>query len=321
MQEFFLILNIMKATITLMFIMFFGVVQCQEKAFITQDIKINSLIEGTLYMPKKITKSTKLVILIAGSGPTNRSGNQVGMTNNSLKYLSQGLSENGIATFSYDKRIFALLKAGKMDESNLKFEDMITDTEAVIDYFKNEKKFKKIIIAGHSEGSLVGMVAAKNKNIDAFISLSGSGRSIDELLLEQISKQMPQNKEICKQYLDTLKMGKTFKMNNTELQTIFRKSVQPYLISWIKYNPQIEISKLKIPVLIVNGTKDIQVPESEAVLLHNALPSSKLSMITNMNHVFKIILKDDENIQSYSKPEIPVSTELIKIVANFIKDI
>lgn len=293
----------------------------QEKKVDNQEIEVNSLIRGTLFSPEKVTSKTKLVILIAGSGPTNRSGNStIGGINNSLKYLAEGLTRNGFAVFSYDKRIFAQMINKTIDEKTLSFEDFINDAKDVVTYFKTQKKYAKIIIAGHSEGSLIGMVASKT-NVDGYVSLAGAGRPIDEVLSEQIAKNSPSIKEAADKDLALLKEGKTFENKNPMLASLFRESVQPYMISWIKYNPQEEIKKLQLPILIINGTKDIQVPPSDAELLYKANPKSTLKIIENMNHIFKEIKVDEDNVKSYSDPKLPVIPELIEVMTSFINSI
>ncbi len=287
----------------------------------SQEIEVNSLIKGTLFSPEEVTNKTKLVILIAGSGPTNRSGNStMGGINNSLKFLAEGLAGNGIAVFSYDKRIFAQMIAKTLDEKTLSFEDFINDAKDVITYFKLQKKYSKIIIAGHSEGALIGMVAALN-TADGYVSLAGAGRCIDEVLLEQLGNQSPKMKNAAQEGFTSLKEGKTFENKNPMLASIFRESVQPYMISWIKYNPQVEIKKLTIPILLINGTKDIQVPSTDAELLHVANSKSELKIIENMNHIFKEITVDEDNLKSYSDPKLPVIPELINTLTTFVKSI
>jgi len=289
--------------------------------FKTENIAINSLLNGTLYAPIKQNNATKLVILIAGSGPTNRDGNQIGLTNNSLKLLAESLVNNGIAVYSYDKRIFAQMASGKLDEASLTFDNFIDDAKAVILYFKNQKKYYSITVAGHSEGALIGMVAA-NGNADAYISIAGAGRPIDEVLLEQIEKQAPFLKEEVEKSLATLKSGNTFELKNQMLASLFRASVQPYMISWIKYHPQNEIKKLQIPSLLINGEKDIQVSVQDAQLLQQAQPNAQLHIIPNMNHIFKVIKGDDtENKASYTNPELPICVELTSIITTFIRSL
>jgi uncharacterized protein len=290
-------------------------------AFTKENIAVNALLNGTLYTPIKQSKKTNLVILIAGSGPTDRDGNQKMMPNNSLKLLAEAVANNGIAVYSYDKRIFAQMAAGQLDEASLSFDDFIDDAKAVLLYFKNQKKYHTITIAGHSEGALIGMVAA-NGNADAYISIAGAGRPIDEVLLEQIGKQAPFLKEEVEKDLATLKSGNTFELKNQMLATLFRASVQPYMISWIKYNPQTEIKKLHIPTLLINGDKDIQVSVNDAQLLYQAQPKATLKIIPNMNHIFKEIKGDDtENKASYTNPDLPISKELPSVLTAFIQSL
>ena len=165
------------------------------------------------------------------------------------------------------------------------------------------------------------MVAA-NGNADAYISIAGAGRPIDEVLLEQIGKQAPFLKEEVQKNLETLKSGTTFELKNQMLASLFRASVQPYMISWIKYNPQTEIKKLQIPTLLINGDKDIQVSVQDAQLLQQAKLNAQLHIIQNMNHVFKEIKGDDaENKAAYTNPDLPISIELSSIITTFIRSL
>lgn len=297
--------------------------QSQEKKFNTENIEIDSMIKGTLFTPEKITKKTKLVILIAGSGPTNRSGNQFGGLTNNLKFLSEDLVNKNIAVFSFDKRVIALIRKGIINDNSMTFDDMISDTENVVNYFKKNKNFKKIIIAGHSEGSLIGMIVAKKSKADGFISLAGAGRPIYEVLEEQLLKQLPYFSKEIKQNIQNYKEGKTFeyKSKDATMMGTFKPSIQPYFISWSKWNPTVEIKKLQIPILIVNGTKDLQVPESDARLLKEAFPKAKIEIIENMNHLFKETPTEAENVKSYNDGTIPVMPILSEKMAEFINSI
>ncbi len=287
-----------------------------EKELIIHSEKVT--LNGTL-LTVNLKEKTPLVILIPGSGPTDRNGNNVASKNNSLKLLAEGIAKKGISSFRYDKSVLSFKKDDNLKIDSLTFENFINDTKAVIAHFKNENNYSKIIVAGHSQGSLVGIVASENK-VDGFISLAGAGRSIDEVITEQIEKQAPFLVDETKQILEQLKKGNTIDDYNPMLISLFNKSVQPFLISWIKYNPQEEIKKLNIPILIINGSKDIQVKNSDAELLHKANPTSKLELIKNMNHLFKEIKGDlNENIASYNNPELPVMTELVEAMSNFIK--
>jgi pimeloyl-ACP methyl ester carboxylesterase len=283
------------------------------------EISVNDLIAGTLFSPEKTSGKTNLVILIAGSGPTDRNGNQAGLENNSLRLLAQGLAKDGNAVYSYDKRMFAQIKQGTMDEKSLRFSDFIGDAKDVIAYFRNKKEYGKIIVAGHSEGSLIGLVAAQDKRADAFISIAGPGRPIDQIITDQIAAQMPTMREEIDGYFDKMRKGEQFD-SNPMLASVFRESVRPYILSWMAYDPAAEIKKLNIPVLVINGAKDLQVKTTEADALKAAKPNATLVIIENMNHVFKEIKGDaSENMESYNNPNLPVAAGLVSAVNQFIK--
>ena len=146
-------------------------------------------IEGTLLFPDSI-KIFPVVLIIAGSGPTDRDGNNPSMTNNSLKMLAESLCKNGIASLRYDKRGIAKSRSAGLNEADLRFENYIDDASAWIDFLAKDKRFSQIIIIGHSEGSLIGMVAAQNKYVDKFISIAGMGESLDITIKKQLKKNL-----------------------------------------------------------------------------------------------------------------------------------
>jgi alpha/beta superfamily hydrolase len=295
----------------------------QEKNYSEAEVSISAptvAINGTLLSPNTVSKN-ELVIIIPGSGPTDRDGNNSVMKNNSLKYLAEELIAHDIASYRFDKSVLSYSKEdlGKLD--SLTFDDFIDEAKTVINYFKTSKLYSKIIVAGHSQGSLVGMIAAKN-TADGFISLAGSGRTIDKNLIEQIDKQAPILKNESATILEQLKKGILVEEVNPMLNSLFRKSVQPFLISWIKYNPQIELKKLSIPILIIQGSKDIQVDIMDAELLHASNINSKLKIVENMNHLFKEIKGDiGENMSSYSNPNLLIINELTNSIVDFIKEL
>lgn len=293
--------------------------QGSDRPFRTQEIQINPLLEGTRYFSKTGEKGKHLILLIAGSGPTDRHGNQAGMQTNSLKLLAEGLVSEQFDVFSYDKRLFALAKKGKLDERMLNFEQNIEDTRAILDYFSPE--YEKLIVIGHSEGSLVGMITAQDQ-ADAFVSLAGPGRSADEILLEQLGSQFPMHLEKTRQYLDLAKEGVPFTVDVPVLTPVFRESVQPYLHSWMSYDPADEISKISVPILIVHGTEDLQVKEQDFRLLQKSNPAASSLLVKGMNHVFKEITGGrEENLASYSDPTLPIAPELVKGIRKFLTEL
>ncbi|MFD1205382.1 alpha/beta hydrolase family protein [Sporosarcina contaminans] len=282
----------------------------------------DGMMSGLLEMPKG-DGPFPLMVIIAGSGPTDRNGNSplIPGKNNSLKMLAEQLADNGIASIRYDKRMIGENAKLGGKEEDLRFDDYIEDAAAWVNFAKADDRFSKVGIIGHSEGSLIGMVAAEKTDADMFISIAGPGRPINEVLLEQLEQQLPVNllKE-SDDILIQLKQGEQVKTVSTELQSIFRPSVQPYLISWLKYDPAKEIQKIKAPVLIINGTRDVQVPATDAERLHNAKEDSVLAIIQNMNHVLKEAPEDREgNMATYMNPDLPLAEGLMDEILSFLK--
>lgn len=271
---------------------------------------------GTLTTPRNFEK-IPVALIIAGSGPTDRDGNNPVMKNNSLKILAFELSQNNIATLRFDKRGIAESKLAGGSEADLRFDDYVNDVRDWITLLKKDKRFSKVIVIGHSEGSLIGMIAATNA--DKFISIAGPGQSADKILKLQLSSQPKGVQDLCFPILDSLKNGQVVPDVNPMLYSLFRPSVQPYMISWFKYDPQVEIQKLIIPTLIIQGTNDVQVPMEDAKYLSIANPKAKLVSINNMNHIFRIIEGDKQaNLSSYNDATLPIAEELSKIINAFI---
>jgi len=271
---------------------------------------------GTQLAPAKF-KKMPIALIIAGSGPTDRDGNNPSMKNNSLKLLATALANKGIASLRYDKRGIAKSRSAGKTESELRFDDLVDDARGWVALLKADKRFSNIILIGHSEGSLIGMMAANDAN--QFISIAGAGQSADLILKKQLMNQPQMIQNICFPIIDSLKKEKTVDSVPKMIYSLFRPSVQPYMISWFKYDPQAEIKKLKIPTLIVQGTNDIQVTVEDAKYLAEANPQAKLVLINNMNHIFRIIEGDRKtNMESYTKGDAAIATELVEHIANFI---
>lgn len=298
----------------------FQLALAQENSVKEENLTIDKFTDGTLVVPEN-TETPPLVIFIQGSGPTNRDGNQPMMKNNGIKKIAHELAVNGIASFRYDKRIFKMEKL-RVKEADLRFEDFVTDVNSIVDHFTKENKFEKIVIAGHSEGSLIGILAAQTGGVDALISLAGPGRSIDKIIVEQLAKQSAELSENARIALDEIKEKGSTQNYSPYLESIFRASVQPYIKSWMQFDPAEELAKLEIPVLLINGNYDLQVDVVDAELLQKASPGSQLVIPDKMNHIFRKIEGENlENTKAYNEPNRPLHPELIPALVDFIKSI
>ncbi len=282
----------------------------------------SGVLYGTLLLPKS-RLHYPIVLIIAGSGPTDRNGNSPVFSgpNDSLKMLAEGLAANGIASLRYDKRGIGESATAMGKEADLRFDSYINDAVSWSKKLRQDKRFTTLTIVGHSEGSLIGMVASQGKNADGFVSLAGAGRPAGQIILDQVRPQLPPDlMRSAEEIVAALEAGKDAASVPPSLNALFRPSVQPYIKSWFQYDPAREMAKLSIPVLIAQGTTDIQVSVEEAKLLAKAKPSAQLLIVEGMNHVLKQVPSErDQQIRSYSDPSLQIVPQLVNDTAKFVK--
>ena len=299
-------------------LIFGGVLHAAEPSILET---LSGKIYGTLELPQTKTPPP-VVLLIAGSGPTDRDGNSGSLSKTDcLRLLAEALRDRGIASLRYDKRGIGQSRPAGPREQDLRFETYIDDSAAWTRQLAADKRFKGVALAGHSEGSLIGMIAAQRAGAAKFISLEGAGQPAADALVEQLKGKLPPDlAKTNDSILESLKQGKTVDQVPQALAALYRPSVQPYLISWFKYDPAKEIAKLEIPVLIVQGATDIQVSVSDARILAAAQPKAKLLILDGMNHILKDVPADPgKQRESYNDPTLPIDAKLIDALTNFVR--
>ncbi len=279
-------------------------------------------LSGTLMLPAGIGPFP-VALIIAGSGPTDRNGNNpAGLTTDAYKKLAQGLAAHGIATLRYDKRLIGASTVHQT-ESELRFDDYVNDALSLTAWLERDPRFRGVAIIGHSEGSLIGILAAeRDPHVRALVSLEGAGRNLATIVDEQV-RANPANPPTIVSEVETINAsllaGKTVPNPDPVLAPLFRPSVQPYVISEYRYDPAKEIAKLTIPVLIVHGTTDIQVSATDAKLLSAADPKAHVLTVDGMNHILvDAPAARDANIATYSQPQLPLSAPLVPAIATFL---
>jgi pimeloyl-ACP methyl ester carboxylesterase len=277
------------------------------------------LLPGTLTYQKNLDQQP-LVIYAHGSGNVDRNGNQASMVKaNYIKQLSEALNANGIAFYRYDKRTATQENRKVFMKEGISFLDFVEDLNVAMEHFKNDKRFSGITLIGHSQGSLVAMLAMSDY-VDKFVSLAGPALSIDKTITEQYRKQLGDSiAGLMSAQFDELRDTGTIKQVNPMFAQIFSPPNQPFFESWMKFNPLEEIQSFDQPTLIINGKKDLQVQPEEAEALYQARPGSELVLIDNMNHMLKTIEKGEDNLKSYGTPDFPISEELVDALTAFIK--
>jgi fermentation-respiration switch protein FrsA (DUF1100 family) len=278
---------------------------------------------GSLPLPKSDTP-VPVVLIISGSGPTDRDGNNPeGGRNDSLKRLAWVLARHNIASVRYDKRGVAASLAATPDERDLSVEAYVADAVAWSHKLGADPRLGPLILLGHSEGALIASLAAPQANAAAVISVAGSARPIDQVLRQQLGSRLPPALMLrSNELLDSLKAGRLDANVPAQLQFIFRPSVQPYLISLFRQDPARAFAALKVPALIIQGSHDIQVSVDDARQLKAAKPDAELALIEGMNHVMRIVPNDEkQQLASYKNPDLPLAAALGTHILAFIGSI
>ena len=282
------------------------------------------MLKGTLLTPE--SKPSAFVMIIPGSGPTDRDGNSpLGVKGSTYRLLAEGLASQGVATLRIDKRgMFGSAGAAKNADA-VTIADYADDVQSWMTVLKNEAHAPCVWVLGHSEGGLVAMAAAKNlQGACGFILVSAPGRKLADVLRGQL-KANPANASLLGQALpaiDALEQGRHVDTTDMTpaLLPLFRPAVQDYLIGLFSYDPAQLISAIAAPVLVLQGQRDIQVGEEDARLLAKADPRARLVLLPNVNHVLKTVTTDDlaANVATYGDPGLPLAPGVVSSIEEFL---
>jgi len=279
------------------------------------------MLHGTLDLPAK-PGPWPVVLIHAGSGPTNRDGNGPFIGTDCLKKIGRALAAEGFAVLRIDKRGIGVSALALGKEEDLRIDTYADDVIAWVAHLRKDGRFTKLGYIGHSEGSLIGQIAAKDAKFDAFVSLCGPGRPLQEVLREQLKKNLPD--DLYKQsdaIITELQAGRTVKETPKDLAALFRSSIQPFLISIFNRDPAKLAAEMKAPLLIVSGSTDIQVTAADAKCLGDANPKAKVVSIEHMTHTLKFAKETNQLAQlpSYKDPSLPLHSKLMLVLVEFFK--
>ena len=282
---------------------------------------------GTLLLPDAIREGkVTAILLIPGSGPTDRDGNTTMASgkNNSLKMLAEALQAQGIASLRIDKRGIGKSQFNASMEE-IRFDKFTDDAVAWLEYLDEHPSIDKVVAAGHSQGALVAAIAAEQTpSVSGYISLAGTGRRIDAVLRQQLKEQLvmlPNLYEAADTVLTYLREERVAADYPPMLQSLFAPQIQPFLISWIKYDPIEVLQSVNAPKLFVFGSTDLQVkPADEVEALEAAFPEATVTVLEGMNHVFKAAPEERmANIAAYTDPDLPLVEGLVEGVVEFVR--
>ena len=294
-----------------------------SETFLTAPGPIGAL-KGTLLSPR--TTPTAVVLIVPGSGPTDRDGNNpLGIKASTYRILAQDLAIGGVATLRIDKRGMFASGAAVKDANAVTIGDYVDDVRAWIKVLKDETHAPCVWVLGHSEGGLVALASAGAVPGECGLVLVATpGRPMGEIIREQL-KAKPANAPLLDQALpalDALEQGHRVDTTgmNPALMGLFHPSVQGFLINAFAYDPARLIASVTKPVLVIQGQRDLQVSEGDARLLKQADQRASLVLLPDVNHVLKQVTSDDRsaNLATYAKPGLPLAPGVVDAIADFL---
>lgn len=268
-----------------------------------------------------------IMLFIPGSGPTDRDGNNpLGVTGRPYGKLMEALALEGISTVAVDKRGQFGSDASRFGPEGPTIAGYAADMKAWIAQIREETGAPCVWLSGHSEGVLVALVTAQDaEGVCGLVLISGPGRRLSNVIRDQIHSNPANPPEVVAQSdaaLAALEAGRKVDVStyHPALQQLFAPVNQAFLISMFSYDPAALLKTYAGPVLVLQGSTDIQVTLADAQRLSGARPGVALQLMDGMNHVLRTAPADRAaNAATYADAAAPVFPGLAANIANFIK--
>ena len=266
-----------------------------------------------------------VLIIVPGSGPTDRDGNNpLGIKSATYRLLAEELAEKGVATLRIDKRGMFGSKAAIADANAVTIADYAHDVRQWAAKARELGDTSCVWVAGHSEGGLVALVAAQGtRNICGVIAIAAPGRRLADVMREQL-RANPANAPVLEPALSAiaaLEKGETVETAKlpSPLQPLFDPAVQPFIRDLFSYDPAKLASRYEGALMILQGSRDLQVGEADAKALAAAQPNARLHIVPGANHVLKAASEDRaDNLASYGDHARPLAPGVSDAIAAFI---
>lgn len=281
-------------------------------------------IAGSLVKPDGATVA---VLILPGSGPTDRNGNSAfGLTTDAYKHLAEGLAKAGIASLRYDKRGLAASRnradGTPVTEESLTIETSAADAATLVGFLAKQAGITRVALVGHSEGGLVALLAARRAEVDRIVLVTAAGFPLGQVLRKQFARQPIPEETMAgiERAIAAIEAGKEVGQLLPPLDQLFRASVQPFLRSVLTLDPTTLVKETKRPLLVIGGGNDLQIGRFDFDALRGAKEGVQSLWLTQLTHTLKAADPQDESQRkAYTDPAIPVLPELIEKLAEFVK--
>lgn len=282
-------------------------------------------LKGTMLAPAGRQRGSAVLIL-AGSGPTDRDGiNPLGVKAPTYRQIAEGLAAQGVTSLRVDKRGLFASGLAAADPNAVTVVDLAADAHLWAAKLKADTGAPCVWLLGHSEGSLVALIAAQDpKDICGLILVAAPGRRLSDVLREQLTAN-PANAPLLPQALpaiDALEAGKTVDTTGMHpaLLGLFRPNIQHFMIVMFQQQPAKLAGAYKGPILILQGDADVQVSVADANLLKDANPAATLMILPGVNHTMRLGTRDMRETQAnYADPSLPLAPGVVDAIVAFVK--
>lgn len=291
---------------------------------------------GTLTLPAEggpLPTDVPVLLIVPGSGPTDRDGNSpLGVSAATYRLLAEALAERGYPSVRIDKRGMFGSSCAIPDPNDVSIaaygDDLLSWTNAIRKRLPAEDGARCVVPIGHSEGGLVALAAmARLANPCGLILIASFGRPLDDVIRAQL-RANPANAAFLEEAdaaLVSLKCGERVDAGalSPALQPLFAPEVQGFLVNALAYDPVELAAEIEVPMLVVQGTRDLQVSEADARMLAEAAPDATLALVPDVNHVLKVVASDDRptNLATYADPDLPIAPAVLDAVTQFLAGI
>jgi pimeloyl-ACP methyl ester carboxylesterase len=275
-------------------------------------------------LPKATARRGPAVLIIAGSGPTDRDGNGPLISTDTYRLLAAGLAMHGVRSLRYDKRGIGGSAGLVAREEDMRFDHLVGDAAAAGRSLAARDDVSSLVLAGHSEGGLIATLAARRITVAGLVLLAAPGRPLADILRTQFrAAPMPEAlRAEALRITDALAAGEHVADIPGELAPVFRTPVQPYLRSVLPIDPRAELAQLSLPVLLLYGARDLQIPLSDRDRLAKARPDARVVTVPAANHVLKSAPSDREgNIKTYTDRSRPLDPGVVPPIVLFVGEI
>jgi pimeloyl-ACP methyl ester carboxylesterase len=300
-----------------------GMFGTQAEAAMIEEAWSAGGLHGTYARPSGGPERGPAILIIAGSGPTDRNGNGPQLSTDTYRKLAEGLAASGIRSLRYDKRGIGESQAMLTREEDVTFEDFVADAIVAAKDLAQRADVTAVIIAGHSEGAILALAAAPSTDARGIALLCSPGRDLLEIIRAQLKGKLPPDLDAsANTILDELAAGRRVADVPQPLQALFRPSVQPFLISASRFDPARLIASTTLPILALHAERDLQVMRADLDALRAAKPQARYVLLPEANHTLKTAPADLQgNLALYQNPAAPLDPGVLPPLIDFVRDV